>query len=251
MTTWKSAAARRLASAAATTDVMDAIRVITAKLLQDAPCPPTNLEVVSGRLNAKLRPDNILGSGELRRDGKGYEIVYAVDLTIQRRRFTIAHELGHVIIDQTGRNAPQTGKELERLCDLFAVELLMPTQVFLAHLPRALRIADLPALSKIFQTSLSATARRCAELSNVTVFEAAKGKIVWVRGSLRKSTALHDQLLQEYIARGSANESSATVLYLNHDWSIRPVRVEHCRLGEAGRALFLLTKPTPAEIAAR
>jgi hypothetical protein len=242
MMRWKSAAARRLTNAAATQDVFGAVRAVTANLLRDTECPPTDLDTITARLNAKISGEEIFGSGELRRGGSGYEIVYATDLSLPRRRFTIAHELAHAIIDQTGPNAPRTGKELERLCDLIAVELLMPADIFRAHLPQELHIGEIFALAKRFQTSLSATARRCAELSRATVFEVAKGKLTWSCGPLRRSSALQDDSLTEHIRKACAGASEHTVLYLNDNSSIRPMRVEYHAFGGTGRALFLLDK---------
>jgi predicted transcriptional regulator len=109
------------------------------------------------------------------------------DLSVPRRRFTIAHELAHVVIGQTGPNAPRAGKEPERLCDLIAVELLMPAQIFRAQLPVVLHIADIVSLAKRFQTSLAATAHRCAELSRSTLFEVAQEKahlVLWAAAKI-------------------------------------------------------------------
>lgn len=247
MTRWKSAAAQRLMSAAGKQNVLEAIRGIAADLLHDTECPPTALDTIATRLNARVTGEEIFGSGELRRGGDGYEVIYATDLSAQRRRFTIAHELAHVVIDRTGPNAPRAGKELERLCDLIAVELLMPAEIFHAQLPQVLHIADVFSLSKRFQTSLAATAHRCAELSRSTLFEVARGKLTWSRGPLRRSSALRDDGLTQLVKRASAGESAQTVLYLNDDSSIRPTRIEYHAFGKTGRALFLLTTTTVSE----
>ncbi len=46
-----------------------------------------------------------------------------------RRRFTLAHEVGHLLLKTAPafRNTPTTDAALERACDLIAAELLMPT----------------------------------------------------------------------------------------------------------------------------
>jgi|HubBroStandDraft_1064217.scaffolds.fasta_scaffold49733_1 hypothetical protein len=247
MTRWKSAAAQRLMSTAGSPDVLEAVRTITADLLRGAECPPTDLDAIAARLKARVTGEEIFGSGELRRDGSGYVIVYAADLSIPRRRFTIAHELAHVVIDRTGPNAPRAGKELERLCDLIAAELLMPAPIFRAQMPVMLHIADIFLLAKQFQASLAATAHRCAELSRSTLFEVAYERLTWSCGPLRRSSALRDDDLIQHIRRASAGESAQTVLYLNDDSSIRPVRVEYHAFGRTGRALFLLTAASMSE----
>ena len=130
---------------------------------------------------------------------------------------TIAHELAHVVVDRTGSNAPRAGKELERLSDIIAVELLMPAHIFRAQLPAVLHIPDIFSLAKRFQASLAATAHRCAELSRSTLFEVAHEKVTWSCGPLRRSSALRDDGLIKHIRSASAGESRHTVLYLNHE----------------------------------
>ncbi len=247
---WTSAAARRLTNVTSTHDVVEAVRAVTANLLRDVGCPPTDLDAVASLLNASTSGEDIFGSGELRRDGSGYRIIYATDLSLPRRRFTIAHELAHIVIDRTGPNAPRAGKELERLCDLIAVEILLPAEAFVAQLPKPLRIADIFALARQYQASISATALRCAELSRATVFEVANGKLTWSRGPLRGSSALKDNTLMEHAKRASAGESSHALLYLNDDSSMLPTQVEYHAFGQTGRALFLLTPAKASDVKA-
>src|SRR5256885_9262960 len=93
--------------------------------------PPTDLLAVSRKLGiTDFVEDDIPYSGELDRKRDGTTVVYSRHLSPSRRRFTIAHELAHGMFDQPGRRFPRTGKELERLCDMIATELLMPRTCF-------------------------------------------------------------------------------------------------------------------------
>jgi hypothetical protein len=246
MTTWKSAAAQRLLRSTGSSSVPLAVGTLAESLLQGANTPPTDLDLIAKRLNATVIQGDIFGSGELRRAAGGFEIVYAKDLAPSRRRFTIAHEIAHIAIIQTGPRAPTAGREVERLCDLIAVELLMPRSVFEAYTPEQPRVGDIFALAKQFQTSLVATAQRCTEIRRLTVLEVAKGKITRCVGTLRYSSVLRDPMLLDHLRSACEGHSGESALYLNDDNSIIPVRVECHSLGRSGRALCLLTRMSAA-----
>lgn len=107
-----------------------------------------------------------------------------------RRRFTIAHELGHWELhqDQTQlfcaeedlRDYGRSPLEVE--ANLFAAELLMPSHLFRDAIgksePSLQLIKD---IAEEFQTTLTATAIRFADLSKhpVIVVWSAEGKIRW------------------------------------------------------------------------
>src|SRR5438270_13275694 len=93
---WTSAAARRILEAAGKScTVEEAVRIVVDRLCQDVRTPPTDLKAVAEKLHVNgWYSDRIPSSGELRRDGGSWQVVYAVGLRYGRRRFTIAHELG-------------------------------------------------------------------------------------------------------------------------------------------------------------
>jgi Zn-dependent peptidase ImmA (M78 family) len=164
-----------------------AVKIVTSWVLNDVACPPTDLEAISSRLDiVGFDSEELPGSGELRRDGKGFKVVYSSSLSPERQRFTIAHEMGHAIFEASGPNCPRSGVELERICDLLATEILMPTGIFLKLLGEKLSLRKVFELAKTFKTSLSATAIRCAELRRVSVFEMANESVLWSRGVVRR-----------------------------------------------------------------
>jgi hypothetical protein len=73
--------------------------------------------------------DQMLGEGELRLDGDRW-IAYIPDSQPRRRaRFALAHELGHAALYAVDPKLDQCGPGVERICNLFAAELLMPEKL--------------------------------------------------------------------------------------------------------------------------
>ena len=132
-----SAAERRIRALVPTASSLpDAVRHVASELLRGVECPPTNLVELGKRIGVhEILYERLPGSGELHRVKHGYRIVCSSDETPARQRFTVAHEFGHVILERTGRNPPRKGPTVERVCDMLATELLMPTAVFQRLLP--------------------------------------------------------------------------------------------------------------------
>jgi hypothetical protein len=153
------------------TSVEASIPVVVSKLLTGIPCPPTCLDSLCNRLGVATVTDDVFPvAGELRQGSNGYQILCASGQSDTRRRFTIAHELAHLVFEQSGRGCPRTGSELEQLCDMIAAEILMPMEIFKRELegvrPNAVGISQ---LASMFHVSLTATAIRCAEFP-ISVF---------------------------------------------------------------------------------
>jgi hypothetical protein len=116
------------------------IRRQAARLLQCAGVTrePVSLRDVVSALNLEV----VQAAGEpfvceaaLQPVGDGHAIVLRGESSEQRRRFTIAHEVGHFVLHPQ-RRAPERGgavnaawKAQEREADQFAAELLMPEQM--------------------------------------------------------------------------------------------------------------------------
>jgi hypothetical protein len=152
--------------------IEEAVRIIVEGLLADTSTAPTDLESLKPKLNiANFCAEDIPFSGELRREGKQLKIIYSKHLSGDRRRFTIAHEMGHAIFERTGRNCPRSGVEIEKLCDMLAAEILMPKDAFLDRVGSTISLQTLFELKKTFEVSLSAVAFRCFELKRASTFE--------------------------------------------------------------------------------
>src|SRR5579864_1154728 len=118
-----------LAGGAPTID--EGARIVAAELLRGIKCPPTHLEDLKQRLGiAEFRSEVALPvRGELRREGSAYVVVYEASLVRSLRRFTIAHEMGHIILGPRP-HARSRDYKLERLCDRLATEILLPYETF-------------------------------------------------------------------------------------------------------------------------
>lgn len=112
-----------------------------------------------------------------------------------RSRFTIAHELGHYFIDNHriglkrglltphfSKNNENSFNKIEREADYFASCLLMPEIRFKKLIQRKkFDYSVLKSLSDEFQTSISATAIRFADVGNhpIMIVFGISGKINW------------------------------------------------------------------------
>jgi predicted transcriptional regulator len=113
------------------------IRRQAERLLQSAGVSrePVSLRDVVSALNLEVvqtTGEPFLSEGALQPMGDGHAIVVRGASNERRRRFTIAHEIGHFVL-HPGRLAPERGglvnqawKQQEREADQFAAELLMP-----------------------------------------------------------------------------------------------------------------------------
>jgi len=107
--------------------------------------PPVNLKkILAIWKNVNVVEEDLDGSGYLLPLGRlGAEIVINQNDPEERRRFTIAHELGHWVLGlicekKYGefQQPPGVGKTtLEKWCDAFATRLLMPAPLVVSWLP--------------------------------------------------------------------------------------------------------------------
>jgi hypothetical protein len=92
--------------------------------------PPVDVEQIAWRMGVdEIVLSAIVGDGRLEcREGKT-SIYVQVRAGQARRRFTIAHEIAHLWLQENRRDypgAPGGGHEEERFCNAFAAALLMP-----------------------------------------------------------------------------------------------------------------------------
>lgn len=126
--------------------------------------------------------------------------VIRVNATIRpfgRKRFAIAHELGHLelkhnpgaVTECTEREFLQWYKQQNQQeveANMFAAEILMPGDLFRHRLERTMPSMELiEALAEEFQTTLTATAIRYVDLCDerCAVVFSTDGKVAWMRRS--------------------------------------------------------------------
>ena len=83
----------------------------------------------------------------------------------ERQRFTIAHELGHLVLDVSG------GLDTERVAHRFGGAFLMPAEALrleVGRRRRALALGELLALKRVFGVSIQALTHRCRDLDIIS-----------------------------------------------------------------------------------
>ena len=232
---------RGLAPSAAS--LPDAVRQVATELLHGVECPPTDLVDVGRKIGVReVVYESFPGSGELYKVSDGFRIVCSSDQAHARQRFTVAHELGHVILERTGRNPPRTGPAVERVCDMLATELLMPASVFEHLLPARLTIPGIVGLANTFQTSITSTAIRCAELRPVCIFFVTGSHVTQGYGGIRPGAVkvLIDQVRDNVQAVMAGKTPSEHVYFYTHgSRGAKYCRFDWKYLGR-NKALFLL-----------
>jgi hypothetical protein len=74
---------------------------------------------------------------------------------------------------------------------MLATECLMPTAVFESEVPRDLTLRAISSLADRFETSLTATALRCAELRSACVFGVDGERVTWGYGGVRPGPLMY------------------------------------------------------------
>jgi hypothetical protein len=154
---------------------------IVGGLLQDVAFPPTNVHVAAkimcvDELNERRR---LPFSGSLERAKAGYRVVYAAEQPPARKRFTIAHELGHAYLLARNLASGWTEREVEAFCDRFAAELLMPVQALEPMLRAEVTVAALGEISERFEVSLQVAASRISQLTSCIFFVVNSRELLW------------------------------------------------------------------------
>ena len=113
---------------------ISAVRSLLAATLPLMKAPPVNLGAICTYLNIEVygQPCHSFGAMYVKNGEQGIVLVNT-SMPITRARFSIAHELGHIILGHTPIphiTAPHSVRQ-EREADRFASELLMPSELIL------------------------------------------------------------------------------------------------------------------------
>lgn len=172
---------RRLAPGVSSPEA--ALDTIVGALLRDVTVCPTDLDAVARCLGVPCRPvEHLASAGTLVREDDRLVITFESRASVERQRFTIAHELGHVLLDRHGLPAPQRGGDVEQFCDQFASRLLLPNP-YVADAIERVSLADLRRVAKRFVTSLQATANRYAAVTGAEILYESETRS-WTAGCL-------------------------------------------------------------------
>lgn len=164
------------------------IRRLAERTLKEAsfrhePPPVDPVAVARARgISAVQEVDNIPADAVLKRVDGNLVICVSRRAPRVRRNFSILHEVGHTFFAEAARDLPLLNEaqqeglrkhygEEERLCDLAAVELLLPRSAF-GNALRQVEELDWKAirgLAERFQASAEATLRRIGEVSRASL----------------------------------------------------------------------------------
>ena len=129
--------------------------------------PPVDVFHVAAALGIQIVEQPLIEDGRLERTSDGFRVLLKQDASIQRKRFTLAHELGHILLSGGAllQFSDLHPNNIERFCDALAASLLLPRDWLVATYgdsPRSLRIAQ--ELSVRAHVSLAASVVRLNEL---------------------------------------------------------------------------------------
>jgi hypothetical protein len=227
----------------------DAIAVVADSLLEGVPSPPTHLDALASKLGiSSIKKETMPISGELRRIDRSFEVVYSADLPPNRQRFTIAHEMAHAYFKLKDGKCRNT-EELERLCDMLAIELLMPRSGMRGYKSSDLSPARILEISRQFGVSLRAAAIRCYELFNTSIFEVVDEEITWGCGVIREGPVarIHDGDIRAVVREASRGSAGERILFIEKDGVPRRHLICYAPLSKQhGRALLLIKRAAAA-----
>jgi Zn-dependent peptidase ImmA (M78 family) len=113
-------------------------------------------------------------------DKKVPTITISNSITAERKRFTLAHELGHILL------SIDDNLDYEKVCDRFASAFLMPRRILWETLGKSrssISIAELISLKKIFGVSILSIPVRCKAINMI-------------------SSATYQKMYKDFIRRG-------------------------------------------------
>jgi len=150
-------------------------------------------------------------------------IVCNQNYTVERKRLTVLHELGHLLLN-FNKEISEDEKRKENLCFRFGAALLMPRDCFFKEVGkkrRSLSLSELILLKERYGLSVQAIVRRAYELEVVNEFfytnwmiahRANKKEIGWGNYPLTEKPSRFDQLLLRAVAEQVISTEKAAEL---------------------------------------
>lgn len=143
--------------------------------------PPIDLKILGSYWGVKAIVERELDvAGLLYRMDKRSSMIFLNEKDILgRKRFSWAHELGHIVMAM--HDSPQVDcrkslkhdRDLERSCDVIATQILMPKDLFVTAANQlGWSLVAVRQLASTFQVTIQAAARRLLELYDEPVFMA-------------------------------------------------------------------------------
>lgn len=142
---------------------------------------PVDLKRLAAAANARIKVVHDLRddeSGQTARLGSKHVIIVNGNHRNERQRFTVLHELGHIVLDLPSQHGGSTLKtetllgyrgrpEEEMLCDVFAAECLLPYDCFGREVADSdISMEAVKSFARAYEASLTATGSRFALNAN-------------------------------------------------------------------------------------
>ncbi len=130
------------------------------------------LELAPVSLDPLIRVQDMAYAGSLTKDGDLYRIAVNAQHNRGRQRFSVAHELGHAFFipfsDESRYRIPGTAHDSrieERMCNIFAANVLMPEERFSQDLEeKGVNAASVIDLAGAYEVSVETAALRVTEV---------------------------------------------------------------------------------------
>lgn len=223
---------------------------VAAKLMAEIKGPPTDLEKLAEALGVvELLPRvDMPGSGQLIQTHNGFIVIYNPEQGAERIRWTIAHELAHIVFQAIGPRLRPYGDDLERLCDAIAAEFLMPRNIFRSACYRDFTLSGFFGLLALFRTSITATAIRVSQTAPAFFLELENDSRRWITRSPERDYRFADSELHtalELVSRAPRGSTTVTVSPRSRWWSVESWALEWRRLGTQGRSIVMIRGTLP------
>lgn len=164
-------------STSSTKEITEATAIVRARAFvrkAGIDCVPVDLDKYAQAANAEVRPGRHLKPGEAGNtmcvNGRHYIVVNPSDRP-ERQRFTVLHEIAHIVLELPSRHADSLDADAlfsyakrlpeEVLCDVFAAECLLPHEFLIKDLKVAAPgFAFIEQIAERYEASLSSTLSR-------------------------------------------------------------------------------------------
>ena len=133
--------------------------------------PPVNLPRIARHLGIRrIRELDVRLDGQLVELGDGgYEVILSRHAPHTRQRFTLAHEIAHILVASPDQGSMSCGDApTEELCNSVAAELLIPSRFIADATAADMDVSAFRQLATRFQCSLEATGWRILNTGKVT-----------------------------------------------------------------------------------
>lgn len=117
---------------------------------------------------------------------KGYPVIIINKfISNDRKRFTLAHELGHLVMHNENKYLIPNHRDKEKEANMFASQFLMPEK-YIKNSLRGIRLGDLGILKKYWLTSKASIIKRAKDLNCIDSNKATYFNIELSRSGERK-----------------------------------------------------------------